>query len=782
MIGEKKIKIDKLESGIFKAEDLIIEVGEIEEYWDEPMGPTPMPGITDLRDWDFRLLRRYEPLYSPLCDMCCFCAYGKCDLTREKRGACGIEMKSQQARMVALESVIGAACHGAHARHMLDHQIEMHGRDFPIDLGDGIEIEAPIYRTVIGSKPKTLGDLEKGMAYAEEQISHVLASIHPGQEGDYTDRESKAMHAGVIDNLVMEIGDIAQIIGYSFPTSIADTPLIDLGVGTLDRSKPIIGFVGHNVMPAAEVISHMEENDLMDDIELCGICCTSHDMTRRNKNVKIVGNLARQMKFIKSGIADVVMIDEQCIREDILDEAERVHSALIATNDKMCMGLEDRTDDPVSEIVEDLVSGKKVGALILDPFKAGEVATKVAQKLKPKRREIRGLPTEEEVIELADRCTACEACQRVCPVNIHISEAMTAASKGDLTKFLEARELCVGCMRCDYACETNLPITKMMEASADKIISEERFKIRCGRGPIQDVEIRNVGRPIVFGEIPGIVVFAGCSNYPHTAKEVAMMAEEFLKRRFIVVTSGCAAMSIAELKDEEGKSLYEKYPGDFDAGCLVNLGSCLTNSHAVGAAIKVANIFAKRNTRGNFEEIADYIYNRIGAVAVVWGTYSQKALAICNGVNRWGIPVIYGPQGVKYRRLFLGRRDRPDLWQTYNAKTGDLLTVEPVPEHLVYTPETVEEAIVWIAKLCFRVNDTEMGRQTKLTHYIDLHKKYFGKMPEDVHLYVRTEKDLPITMKADLLKIIKKKGWEPRVIPDPTLVPRLVRVRRGVKE
>ena len=63
-------------------------------------------------------------------------------------------------------------------------------------------------------------------------------------------------------------------------------------------------------------------------------------------------------------------------------------------------------------------------------------------------------------------------------------------------------------------------------------------------------------------------------------------------------------MDISFYKTEEGKSLYEEYPGDFDAGCLINVGSCVANGHISGAAIKVASIFAKRTLKGNFEEIA----------------------------------------------------------------------------------------------------------------------------------------------------------------------------------
>ena len=59
-----------------------------------------MPEHPDLRNWDMRLLKTYKPFYAPMCDMCCFCTYGKCDLTGDKRGACGIDISTQQARVV----------------------------------------------------------------------------------------------------------------------------------------------------------------------------------------------------------------------------------------------------------------------------------------------------------------------------------------------------------------------------------------------------------------------------------------------------------------------------------------------------------------------------------------------------------------------------------------------------------------------------------------------------------------------------------------------------------
>ncbi len=304
---------------------------------------------------------------------------------------------------------------------------------------------------------------------------------------------------------------------------------------------------------------------------------------------------------------------------------------------------------------------------------------------------------------------------------------------------------------------------------------EENNLCRVGRGAVQDVEIRNVGSPIVLGEIPGILAVVGCSNYPNGGKDVYDICREFASRRYIVALSGCAAMTAGSYRNDEGKTLYEEFPGEFTAGGVINVGSCVANSHIAGAAIKVANIFAKRPLRGNYEEIADYIHNRLGAVGLAWGAYSQKAAAIAAGFWRLGIPVLVGPHGVKYRRMLLGREDKPENWEVLDARTGNTINVGPAPEHLFQTVETPQEAIVSIAKLCIRPNDTWKGRSIKLSHYVDLHKRHYGRLPNDLHLFVRTMADVPMTLKDEFTQILEEKGWKENVIPDPTLLPRMVR-------
>ena len=48
-------------------------------------------------------------------------------------------------------------------------------------------------------------------------------------------------------------------------------------------------------------------------------------------------------------------------------------------------------------------------------------------------------------------------------------------------------------------------------------------------------------------------------------------------------------------------------------------------------------------------------------------------------------------------------------------------------------------------------------------------------MPPDIHLFVRTPADIPMTMKDEITEILKAKDWKESIIPDPTMLPRMIR-------
>jgi acetyl-CoA decarbonylase/synthase complex subunit alpha len=170
--------------------------------------------------------------------------------------------------------------------------------------------------------------------------------------------------------------------------------------------------------------------------------------------------------------------------------------------------------------------------------------------------------------------------------------------------------------------------------------------------------------------------------------------------------------------------------------------------------------------------MADYVLNRVGAVGVAWGAYSQKAASIGAGCNRLGIPVILGPHSSKYRRLYLSRKEEDD-WRVMDARKREIVdTGEPSPEHLAYVCETKEKAMVTIPKLCIRKNDTPQGRAIKLNHYISLYKKYMGGgLPEDIQLFVRRDPDIPLVYKKEVRAYLQEIGWKPR---EPVGLPTLI--------
>ncbi len=787
---EFRIRIDELKSSIAEVKGLDISIGYIVEEWEEPLGPMPFPSIATLRKWDHVLLRRYKPLYLPYCDLCCLCTYGRCDLSRDKRGSCGINLSEQQSRLVTLVSAIGASTHASHARELLDKLIARYGEDTPTDLGGEVYVEMPITRLVTGVKPRTLRDLKIVIEYVEKQIVQTLASVHTGQEGDWIDYESKVFHLGMLDHVALEVADVVQIVSLGMPKADQNAPLVDLGIGTVDASKPVILVIGHNVLPSAAIVDYLEALGIRDKVEVCGLCCTAHDIARyEKKRARIIGPMSWQLRFIRTGIPDVIVIDEQCIYTNLIEEARRIGAVVIATTDKAMRGLPDRTYADPDNVVEELAIGRIPGAVILDEERAAEVAVKTVLKIAPQRIRYKwSLFTREQVIEYAKKCSMCRNCERNCPQNLPISTAMARASKGDLAAFIELYNKCFACRRCEYDCPRDIPVLSLILASARDAIGVEKYRCRVGRGPIQDTEIRAVGRDIVLGTIPGVVAFVGCANWPDGAQDVAVMAREFASRRYIVVASGCSAMALSMYKNEEGKTPYEEFSGVFEAGGIVNVGSCVANSHIAGAVIKIANIFAKLPLRANYAEIADYILNRVGAVGVAWGAMSQKAAAIASGFWRLGVPVIVGPHGIKYRRMLLGNRETTEEWYGYDAMTGEKVYLGPAPEHLFYAAETLEEAMVMIPKLCIRPADTPQGRAIKLTNYLSLYKQFYGldKLPPDIHLYIRSEADIPIPYRDEVIRYLNEVGWREKfIVANPTLLEDIIekyRLRReGVK-
>ena len=65
-------------------------------------------------------------------------------------------------------------------------------------------------------------------------------------------------------------------------TEYSDSPPVEIevGMGTVDRTKPVIVFFGNNFLPAWFAVEHVKAKGLEDAIEICGVGAVGHDIPR----------------------------------------------------------------------------------------------------------------------------------------------------------------------------------------------------------------------------------------------------------------------------------------------------------------------------------------------------------------------------------------------------------------------------------------------------------------------------------------------------------------------
>ncbi len=619
--------------------------------------------------------------------VCHLCGLGHCRPSHDNPGKCGIDEAGFKARAILLDAVIGASGHTSHTARLLDDLIKKFGRDCPVSVGLPTDVQTPITTLITGCKPANIGEMRDIVVYIEGQLTHLLSSINFGTEASHEDFVSKMLHAGMLDNLAMEIADIAQISAMNMPKGESNSKLINIGLETIDTSKPVILVIGHNSSVAHEIMHLIEDRGLKGKTEVCGLCCAASDGARHSHDFKIIGSQSAQLDVIKSGIADVVILDTQCIRADVVREANKIGSLVIATTQETALGLEDLTDVPTDKLKGHIL--KNGAGIILDKKMAAEIALNIGVRKKSINKQI-----------------------------VHSAPGL----------------------------------------------------LRIGRGPIRDSEIRGVAPSIVMGEISGIIGIFGCPEEKQGLEKpvtinsdsaVKRLAGEFLSRGYIVSTGGCASMDVAK------GDLFKDNADYFDSRNLTNLGSCVSASHLIGACIKIAQIMCHRKLEGNYEEIADYIINRVGAVVILFGGFTQKAFSSALGMARLGIPVVFGP---RFKNYGINLVSKDNNWRVKDARFKDMLSTSPAPQNLICYAETAGDILPLAAKLCMRPNDTSEGRKAKLKNYIGFYNKGKKRLPPDINLFVRTHYDIPEEVEQEIHNFLQTKNWHPTFIPDPTML------------
>jgi CO dehydrogenase/acetyl-CoA synthase alpha subunit len=109
----------------------------------------------------------------------------------------------------------------------------------------------------------------------------------------------------------------------------------------------------------------------------------------------------------------------------------------------------------------------------------------------------------------------------------------------------------------------------------------------------------------------------------------------------------------------------------------------------------------------------------------------------------------------------MGNRYDRSRWWIYDGQDAHIRELEPTPRSLVIPVETKEEAVTAGINMNMKLQDIRDSRQARHDLYIDLHEEFFGELPDDWHLFVRSDMELPLKKKARLLRILREKhGWE----------------------
>ena len=772
-VGRLQIELNEVVRDPRGIEDIITEV--MENEWGETRYDqfgcrlSFFADSHDIAEWDTVLLDRYHPLYTDSQTECRDCFQGPCELHKGK-GRCGLDKEAYQGKLSLQTACRGCVSQMIASRQLLDYAIKAFGRNKPVSMGKVVVMEdaAPSICMLTGLYVKDIGDLDRVLSYAEAQLTKLCGASRHGI-GSSSDFEGMTMHAGSLLFLAMDVAELVKISCFGFSTA-GDQPLEELfdyppvkvwgGLSDIDLTKPVIVFAGDDFLPAWTAVHCLEERGLREQIELLGIGAAGHDIIRFYDKARIVGSVFETSKVIRSGVADVLVTSSGCISLNIVADAERAGTKVISTGPTGEGDLADRTDDPIDDIVKDL-TGEAKGAVIRDVEKAGEVAIRIAEQVE--KRGITGYlsPAEKTRAESLKCKEDCDLCFGVCPNNLPISKAVREL-KNNPDALSEIEKSCHLCGKCEEVCPSQIPLRDLMASAFRKRSSDERIIMRAGRGPIPGVEFRQGAFAQVWGSSPGYAVIQGCGSAADS-RDIGFMADELASRNFFVWTAGCGAAEVARHYDEDEHTyIFEKYPADCEARSLTNFGSCSAHAQIMDVLCKLVKSGGGVSHYANYAEAADYLYHWQGAFVIMWGGLCERMYTMAAGYARIGVPVIIGPtSGFGWNRYLLGNTHDRSKWWMYDTFEGTTKAVEPGPRHLIIPVETKEEAITVGAGLLSRPSDLRDKRCINIETYLELHQKYFAELPDDWHLFVRSDMELPIRQKVRLLRELQEKhGWE----------------------
>ncbi len=323
--------------------------------------------------------------------ICCKnCAMGPCRLPLPKggiegedtrKGLCGATANTIAARNFARMVAAGAAAHSDHGRSVAevfmsaarketkDYRIKDIAKLLAVAPHFGVattvevdgeekdrnvdEIALDVAKAAMNEWGKTEGELmyakrapaplykkwkKNGVVprNIDREIVEIMHRTHMGVDQDYKNLVKQCTRASLADGwggsmMATDLQDI--LFGTPYPLHAES----NIGIMKEDYVNVIVH--GHEPVLSEMIVAASQSKEMIDyakskganGIQLGGICCTANEILQRH-GVPPAGNFLQQELVIVTGACDAMVVDVQCIFQNLANVAKCFHTKLITTH------------------------------------------------------------------------------------------------------------------------------------------------------------------------------------------------------------------------------------------------------------------------------------------------------------------------------------------------------------------------------------------------------------------------------------------------------------------
>ncbi|HCY83771.1 MAG TPA: carbon-monoxide dehydrogenase catalytic subunit [Desulfobacteraceae bacterium] len=179
---------------------------------------------------------------------------------------------------------------------------------------------------------KKLGVLPRNI---DREIVDIMHRTHMGVDQDYKNLMKQGARAALADMSGSWIATDLQDVMFGTPSPLISEA--NLGVMKQDHVNIIVH--GHEPVLSEMIVAAAQSTEMMElankvgakGIQLSGICCTANEVLQRH-GVPNAGNFLQQELAIITGACDAMVVDVQCVFQNLANVAKCFHTKLFTTH------------------------------------------------------------------------------------------------------------------------------------------------------------------------------------------------------------------------------------------------------------------------------------------------------------------------------------------------------------------------------------------------------------------------------------------------------------------